>query len=131
MTTQLKNVQHDFETGVGMIGATVRLGSKWSKQPVGTIVDLWQCDRPHAGDCPAPAGGDAVGPDVGCVRRGQAQIVGHWCGELIDLPTGVLALEHETASRTWDGLVASLRRAYGDLVAASAKVTALLYLRIS
>lgn len=127
---QLKNVQHDFTVPHGFVGVTVRRGTKWQVAP-GTIVDLWECDRGHAGACPHYVDDDAHGGHATCVRRGQAQVLGWWTGALIDLPEGLLALEHEPTSRTFTGLLASLRRAYGPKLLTSAEVTALAYLRLS
>lgn len=119
----LKNIQHDFEVEIGDVGVTVRKGSKWADSvDMGlTDVELINCGEPHTGDCTQ---------EKGCVYCGTAQLLGYWYGSLENIPKGLLALEHEKASRTYEGLLYSLKRAYGEFDEKDF-FTALIYLRIS
>lgn len=123
-TMQLKNVQHDFETPVGETGVTIRKGFKWALVPASTQLELWRCERPHTGICPI-ADGDYSGP---CAQQGTGRVVGHWVGQLKDLPARIIEQEHEEKSRAYSGLLFSLKRAYGQ-VSDGDYVTALFYVR--
>jgi len=140
LALQLKNVQHDFETPVGEVGVTVRRGFKWAMVATSTQLELWRCERPHAGDCPEimpvlqvhtdlqPVAEDIPGA-VFCSKQGTGRVVGHWVGQLKDLPARIIEQEHEAESRTYSGLMHSLRRAYGPQLSDVHYVTALFYMR--
>lgn len=128
--TQLKNVGHDFETRPGETGVTVRKGFKWAAVENGTALELWRCDRPHQGDCPELDQRDPSDVKVFCAQQGTGRVVGHWVGQLKDLPARIIELEHEAKSRLYSGLVGSLARAYGKL-SDRHYVTALFYARLT
>lgn len=124
---QLKNVQHDFETPVGELGVTVRRGFKWAMVPMGTPLELWRCGEPHYGVCPEIG----QGGEYCCKQQGVGLVAGHWVGQLKDLPARVIEREHEAESRSYSGLLFSLRRAYGQDFSDGEYVTALFYVRQS
>jgi hypothetical protein len=130
---QLKNVQHDFETPVGETGVTVRRGFKWASVATSTQLELWRCEVPHHGDCPVNSDAPEEGEDrnKNCAKQGTGRVVGHWVGQLKDLPARIIEQEHEEKSRTYSGLMFSLRRAYGPQLSDNDYVTALFYIRQS
>jgi len=122
---QLKNLQHGFDTEVNGIAITIRLGAKWQRS-IGELIDLWECDYPHAGVCTYNL--------ARCHQRGTAMVIGWWYGRLADVPESLISLEHEESCRTTDGLTVALVRAYGEDVIMnedSPMVTALVYLRLT
>ncbi len=112
----LYNVEHDFDVEVGEVGVTLRRGDKWFKVPAGTQLLLIRRD----------GSGDSAQEGV----QGTGEVVGHWYGRLMDLPARVIEKEHEPSSRLYTGLLASLRRAYGE-IAEQEMFTALVYRRLT
>lgn len=112
----LKNVEHEFDVAVGQIGVTVRRGFKWAQVPRGTTVELYYQHSPEKG--------------LSDEFRGTAEVVGHWVGQLHNIPARVIEMEHEASSRLYSGLVESLKRGYGPFEE-NEYFTALFYRRVT
>jgi hypothetical protein len=112
----LKNVEHEFDVEIGAIGVTLRKGFKWANVERGTLIDLYFQHSAEKG--------------LSDEFRGTARVVGHWVGQLKDLPARVIEMEHEASSRLYGGLLESLRRGYGS-VTESDYFTALFYQRVT
>lgn len=113
----------------GEVAVTVRLGSKWQAAGTGEVVELWECEKGHGGDCP-----DMVDvpdePDTGreaCRLRGHAKVLGWWSGVFQKLPPQLLAIEHSYNARTLAGLAGEMAQAYGDSFTLDSQVTALIF----
>lgn len=128
MVTQLKNVGHGF-AAEGEVATTVRRGFKWAKfvsdrSGSAPRVELWNCPQHHDGDC----------NELSCERYGVASIIGRWTGLFKDIPAALLSIEHEERARTREGLLTSMREAYGPEFESlephlSEHVTVLIYYR--
>lgn len=114
---------HKIEIDPGEFGSTVRNGTKWADALPGTKLDLCECASP----CPAP---DHV-EERDCIVVGLGEVGQLWTGQFRDIPARLLRNEHEIASRTYDGLLGSMRRAYGDGFLESNQVTVIIYQRMS
>ena len=121
MSIQLKNIKHGFDVNRGDVGVTVRKGTKWSGYREGTMLDLWECEEGHPGDC-ATYGK--------CLYRGSAKILGSWVGRLVELPPSLLAMEHNIEARDMSVLKMMLILGYGQ-ISDDDIVTALIYERVS
>lgn len=115
---ELRNVKHGFDLVVGQVGVTVRKGEKYSKLPIGTIFELFECQSPHTGSC----------KDVGCKACGTGIMLGYWVGAWKDIPQGLLSLEHNIEARSKAVCERMLKEGYGSLEPDDT-VTAVLYLR--
>ena len=123
---RLMNIQHSFDLKVGDVGCTIRRGSKWSKVPVGTELELWNCPKAHPGECteqPLP------GLQVACKCEGKGKILGSWMGKFIRLPDNLLSIEHNNQCKDFDALTDMMVRAYPDIKLGDI-VTALIYERV-
>lgn len=110
---------HPFDTKPGDLGVTVRRGSKWhdivDEYGIGTTCELVQTtteDREH-------------GITVGHGSLLSAQVM-----KFKDIPASFIQYEHEESSRLYDGLLASMRRAYGVGFAQTDEVSVVVYRRI-
>jgi len=103
---------HSLDVEVGNPGSTVRNGSKWA-DALGQLIELCVCDK---------EGNHEV--------QGHGQVTGIWTGEFFNIPAQLIEREHEVRSRTYSGLLASMRNAYGEDFPASAQVVVLTYQRI-
>jgi len=135
---QLKNVGHSFDVGIHDVGVTIRKGEKWSKVPIGTELELWNCPKPHSGDCPQTfptiniSLTDLIEPpfkEIKCRREGTGKIIGRWVGIFEKLPLNLVKIEHNLSARNYDVLVKMLQDAYG-IIKLNDIVTALIYERI-
>lgn len=124
---ELRNFQHGFDTPVGQLATTCRLGTKWSKVPPGDTLFLFRCDTPQP---PEPFGMVRPLPE-GVQDCGCGEVVGHWVGAFRKIPDALLAIEHEASCRDRDVLAATMEKAYGGLFGPDETVTMLLYLRLS
>lgn len=112
---------HSFDTPVGRTAVTVRRGDKWMQR----AVDIFAEDQPLF---------ELVQQDPR--MREVKTVVGH--GALIsanltrfcDISARDIQYEHEESSRLYDGLLASMRRAYGDEFSEDENVTVVTYLRV-
>ena len=114
----LKNINHTFDVAVGDVGCTIRKGDKWSKEPVGEGIMLWNCSKGHDGKCLA-----------GCKCEGTGVIVGSWTGKFGELPPSLVAIEHNRDARDMEVLREMMKAGYGE-INDSDLVTALIYYRI-
>jgi hypothetical protein len=119
---------HTIDVEPGEIGVTVRLGDKWYDAH-GEIVlcvcsarclDSFTCDKPA----------DYIECD-NCSRVGRAQVVETVFCRFGDVPARLIEHEHEERSRLYSGLLASMRKAYGDEFGEEDEVTVLVYRRIA
>lgn len=89
------------------INVTVRLGQKWATQTsIGDRLEIASCE------------GETLG---------EAGVVGIVVCPLGDIPSGLLAIEHDPACRTAAGLAEELARVYGKTIEPYQMVTALLF----
>lgn len=118
---ELRNIKHTFDTSVGDVGVTIRLGTKWADEtPRGTTLLLYNCDEAHIDAC-----------DVhGCEFCGTGAKIGHWTGMLKELPASLLVMEHNEQARTMEGLMSLLNIAYPGIMVTD-HITALIYQRKS
>jgi hypothetical protein len=101
---------HEVTTGMGEVGATVRLGGKWAARL--KVGDKFQLQETL----------DGTSMIVGA---GQASRI--WQGSFSDIPFWAFEEEHEETS--YDGLLESMRKAYGEDFDEDSHVTALCYVR--
>jgi hypothetical protein len=107
---------HSIDILPGQTGVTVRLGKKWlHNASLDSAIDLCICTKD-------PESHEVVGKGV---------ILDAWFGIFIDIPGRLLELEHEASSRTYSGLLASMKRAYGNAFDERLGVTVLTYMRIA
>lgn len=105
---------HTLDVEVGEITSTVRNGFKWADLKQNEIIELCVC---------LPT------PNDHCIQ-GLGEVVDLWFGRFKDIPARLIANEHEFRSRTYDGLFASMQKAYGESFTSSAPVTVVVYKRI-
>ena len=113
---QLKSL-HPVEVERGMNGVTIRNSPKWYRDvEVGDKVELiWQALDTWGGMNDVPQGiGIIIDKKVELFYNLKAKDIDH---------------EHEISSRTYSGLLASMRRAYGDDFGEDSVVTILTYRR--
>lgn len=104
---------HTLDIEVGEITSTVRNGFKWADLELGESIELCVC------------------LDGGHEVKGTGTIVELWFGKFRDIPAQKIANEHEVRSRTYNGLLDSMRKAYGEKFSESAPVTVVVYMRRS
>src|SRR5262245_58097360 len=121
---------HTLDVNVGEITSTVRNGFKWAdlKTPEpgalgGEYIELCVCGFVD------PTGGFIPDPDRHNVV-GLGEVVGLWFGKFQDIPARFLRNEHEVQSRTYNGLLDSMERAYGRGYSEESPVTVVVYKRI-
>lgn len=110
---------HTLDIAVGEQGSTVRRGFKWAELRSEDMIELCVC---------SPAQNDLTPPHT-VVGTGQVTYV--WVGRFIDVPASLLSYEHELRSREYNGLLASMRKAYGEGFLETEYVTVILYRRVS
>ena len=105
---------HTIDIGVGETGVTVRRGDKWfNRVSGGTSIQLQE------------------------TLEGKSEVVGSgrvkdvWLGRFVGVPASLIEIEHEESSRTYSGLLASMRRAYGEEFSENDVVTVFSYERTS
>lgn len=101
---------HTIDIKPGQQGYTVRKGTKWADAK-GKKIELCECLH----------GGHQV--------VGEGVVLNVWSGKFKDVPQNVLQNEHEESARTYQGLLASMRRAYGPGFSEDDEVTYLQYQR--
>lgn len=111
----------------GEVAVTVRLGAKWQKAGTGEVVELWECDHHHDGDCPYTEPGLAEANGECCLLLAHAKLLGWWAGEFNDLPRNLLMIEHSYKARFIEGLAKQMHAAYGEAFTEDAQVTALIF----
>jgi hypothetical protein len=87
---------HSLDVEPGNPGSTVRNGLKWA-DALGQSIELCVCDK---------EGNHEV--------KGHAMVMGIWQGMFFEIPARLIEREHEVRSRTYSGLLASMRNAYGE-----------------
>jgi hypothetical protein len=109
---------HKIDTKVGETGTTIRKGTKWyDRVQVMDVIDLQETIyRDH-------------GARLGSTIVGEAVITGKLYLHFEDVPAKYIENEHEESSRVYSGLLASMRRAYGDDFSEKSLVTVLIYER--
>lgn len=105
---------HSLDAEPGNPASTVRLGDKWS---YATAIDkklkLCVCEA----QCLDP---DKCGKDVdntscdNCTIEGEGQVTSTWTGKFYNIPARLIEYEHEVRSRSYSGLLASMKFAYGE-----------------
>lgn len=90
--------------------STVRLGDKWLRRALVPGTSLMVCET----GAPLASGRAAVSREVSFCRLGE-------------VPQRLLDLEHDPVCRTRDGLMATMRRTYGDHVGPNSQVTVIVY----
>lgn len=105
---------HTLDVEVGEFTATVRNGFKWADLKVGEDISLCVC---------LPTPNDHKFAGVG-------KVVSLWFGRFNEIPARCIANEHELSSRTYYGLLHSMKRAYGEEFNGSNPVTVVEYLRV-
>jgi hypothetical protein len=98
----------------GEWGFTVRNGSKWADVLPGDTIELCYC--PNITDH------TAVG--LGLIRE-------VWSGQYSNIPARMVESNNKEKCRTYEGLKAEMRKAYGDNFTDDSLVVALGYRRIS
>ena len=87
---------HKLDVSVGEETSTVRNGFKWADLKIGEEIELCVC-------YPTPQDHHIVG--VGAITN-------LWFGYFSDVPSRLIANEHEIRSRSYFGLLESMRKAY-------------------
>lgn len=105
---------HTLDVAVGEVTSTVRNGFKWADLKTGEEIELCVC---------LPTPNDHKVSGVGRVFQ-------LWFGRFQDIPARLIANEHEVQSRTYNGLLDSMRRAYGDSFHEFSPVTVVVYRRV-
>ena len=106
---------HSLDVEPSQNGSTVRKGFKWADLIEGELLELCVCTK------------DPETHDV----QGTGYVWELWFGRFEDIPARLLRWEHELRSREYNGLLASMRHAYGRDFSESDPVTVVLYRRIS
>jgi hypothetical protein len=110
---------HPLEVNVGEFTSTVRNGFKWSDLGPLEQIELCVCTLATSGLTEFKHRVSGVG-----------EVVDLWFGRFQDIPARYIDNEHEISSRVYSGLLASMRRSYGDNFKETAPVTVVVYKRI-
>lgn len=110
---------HELDATVGQLASTVRNGFKWADLGWGEQIELCVCTRDLARATETH--------DV----KGRGSVASLWFGRFVDIPARYLQYEHEERSRVYDGLLASMRKAYGLEFGEESPVTIVVYRRIA
>ena len=105
---------HTLDVEIGKIASTVRNGFKWADLKTGERLELCVC-------LPTPQDHNIAGEGV---------VVNLWFGRFQDIPAKLIANEHEVRSRTYKGLLDSMKKAYGDSFHEFSPVTVVVYERV-
>lgn len=105
---------HTLDAEVGEFTSTVRNGFKWADLKQGEQIELCVC-------LPTPQ--DHVVSGIGKVFQ-------LWFGKFSDIPARLIANEHEVRSRSYYGLLDSMKKAYGQEFNGSNPVIVIEYLRV-
>lgn len=117
---RLMNIRHTFDLEVGNVGVTIRKGEKWSKIPIGTLLELMNCTQGHKNTC----------EENGCSCEGYGKVLGHWVGEFQKLPLNLLSIEHNNKAKDMTILKEMMKIGYGSIEDTDI-ITALIYERIT
>lgn len=104
---------HSLDAEVGRLASTVRFGFKWADLDDGERIELCVCTRD---------------PETHRVE-GVGIVQTLWFGRFLDVPARYLRFEHEVRSRQYDGLLDSMRMAYGIDFSEIDPVTVVVYRR--
>lgn len=115
---------HELEAPVGTSAVTVRLGPKWADS-LAQDIELCVCRTL----CLQVEGLTADMRTVHTIE-GHGVVEHIWTGKFLDIPARLIQIEHEIASRQYDGLYLSMKRAYGEQFHASSDVTVVTYRRL-
>jgi hypothetical protein len=111
---------HPLDVKVGDLGSTCRRGDKWAES-FGEEIALCVCKQRQTAEYACPPSSIV----------GQAKVLGIWQGTFFEIPARYLVFEHEVSSRSYGGLMQSMRKAYGKDFVDSERITVVLYRRIS
>ena len=106
---------HSLDAEVNTLASTVRNGFKWADLHPDEIIELCVCTK------------DPETHDV----QGTGKVKALWFGYFKDIPARILRFEHEERSRSYRGLLASMRHAYGKGFSEDNPVTVVVYERIA
>lgn len=110
---RIMHMLHSLDIEVGDLASTVRSGFKWADLEAGEDFDLCVCTR------------DPETHEV----QGAGHVWDLWFGFFKDVPARLLSVEHEKRSREYTGLLASMRKAYGEDFHEGRPVTVVIYRR--
>lgn len=110
----MDRLEHVFDpdVAVGVITNTVRRGTKWSKLKPGQVIEL------------------SSGPKDHQTVIGYGKVVSAQVGKFKDIHLDIFANNCEPAARSYGGMIASMRRAYGADFDVNEDVTVVTYERI-
>jgi len=111
--TRTLHMLHTLDADVGSPASTVRNGFKWADAGLDEELELCVCTR------------DPETHDV----QGTGTVLETWFGRFCDIPARYLRFEHEIRSREYNGLLDSMRKAYGGEFSENSPVTVLVYRR--
>jgi hypothetical protein len=155
---RVMHMLHPLESTPGSHSTTVRKGFKWAEMAGAGLFlcvcsapckDPELCGRLFWDERPASGGKRVtvkmpwtVGEDSeelkfaiwccdNCRVQGTGAVLDTWVGRFYDIPARLLQYEHERRSRDYAGLLASMRKAYGDTFGEASFVTVVLYRRVT
>ena len=117
---------HSLDAEVDKLASTVRNGFKWANLRYDEHLELCVC-TPNPNNV---ANGLPVDFDAEHDVQGRGLVRDLWFGRFQDIPARLLRYEHEVRSREYNGLLDSMRKAYGDGFAESSPVTVIVYKRV-
>ncbi len=124
MNKPVLDTLHRIDTKVGEEGITIRLGMKWyNRVQIKDVIYLQESLFRENG-----ANGK---PILESTIVGEATVKGKVYVTFEDVPARYIENEHEESSRVYSGLLASMKRAYGEKFTEKDLVTVLIYKRIS
>jgi hypothetical protein len=115
--THVLHSLHPLDVQQLKLASTVRKGFKWASTAKlgdalmlcvcrGKCLDPERCGKPKRNGTPWSC--------EHCTIQGKGVVTGFWVGRFEDIPALFLDYEHEASSRTYSGLLKSMRRAYGQ-----------------
>jgi len=113
---------HSLDADLGATASTVRNGFKWADLEEREHIELCVC---------TPEPEDEYGKHESHDVQGEGVVLALWFGYFKDIPAKLLSYEHEVRSREYSGLLASMRKAYGNAFSEDAPVTVIIYRRIA
>lgn len=87
---------HPVDIGPGESGVTVRRSEKWANVTPGEALEIYS--------------GDIINQ----VKVGEGKIVSVMSCKFYEIPARLVEMEHEKSSRTYSGLLESMKRAYNE-----------------
>lgn len=102
---------HSLDIKPEQPASTVRKGFKWADLVQNEEVELCVCSR------------DPENHKI----AGHANIIDLWFGRFKDIPARLLRFEHEVRARDYNGLLDSMKKAYGKQFTEDEPVTIIVY----